>query len=61
MAIWSFTWFLSAVGGLPQSLLAEWIGVPAAVALGALSVSGFAVVLFVASAELRSLTTVRTV
>jgi len=55
MAIWSFTWFLSAVGGLPASALAEWIGAPATVALGGMAVAGFAVALWLSSAELRGL------
>jgi len=55
MAVWSMTWFLSAVGGLPASALAEWIGAPWTVALGALSVTGFASLVFLLSAELRRL------
>jgi predicted MFS family arabinose efflux permease len=55
MGIWSMTWFLSAVGGLPASALAEWIGAPWTVALGALSVTAFAVVVFALSTELRRL------
>ena len=55
MGVWSMTWFLSSVGGLPASALAGWIGAPLTVALGALSVSVFAVLLFVLSAELRHL------
>jgi MFS family permease len=55
MGIWSMTWFLSAVGGLPASALAEWIGAPFTVALGALSVSAFAALLFMLASELRHL------
>jgi predicted MFS family arabinose efflux permease len=55
MGIWSMTWFLSAVGGLPASAVAEWIGPPLTVALGALSVSVFAIILFAVAAELRGL------
>lgn len=55
MGIWSMTWFLSAIGGLPASAVAEWIGAPFTVALGALSVSGFGVLLFILSSELRQL------
>ncbi len=55
MGVWSMTWFLSAVGGLPASMLAEWIGAPWTVALGALSVSAFAGLMFVLSTELRRL------
>jgi MFS family permease len=55
MGVWSMTWFLSAVGGLPASALAEWIGAPWTVALGALSVTGFAALVFLLSKELRRL------
>ena len=55
MGVWSMTWFLSAVGGLPASALAEWIGAPWTVALGALSVTGFAALVFLLSPELRRL------
>ncbi len=55
MGVWSMTWFLAAIGGLPASALAELIGAPLTVALGALSVSAFAVLLFTLSRELRSL------
>jgi MFS family permease len=55
MGVWSMTWFLSAVGGLPASALAEWIGAPWTVALGSLSVSAFAGLLFVLSKELRGM------
>jgi len=55
MGVWSMTWFLSAVGGLPASALAEWIGAPWTVALGALSVTGFASLVFLLSKELRRL------
>jgi apolipoprotein N-acyltransferase len=59
MGVWSMTWFLAAVGGLPASALAEWIGPPLTVALGALSVTVFAIVVFGVSAELRRLPPVR--
>jgi predicted MFS family arabinose efflux permease len=55
MGVWSMTWFLSAVGGLPASALAEWIGAPWTVALGALSVTCFAVLVFLLSSELHRL------
>lgn len=55
MGIWSLTWFLGPVGGLPAGALAQWLGAPVTVMLGALSVSAFAVVLFGLSAELRRL------
>ncbi len=55
MGVWSMTWFLASVGGLPAGVFAELIGTPLTVALGALSVSAFAVLLLVLSAELRTL------
>jgi MFS family permease len=55
MGVWSMTWFLMAVGGLPASVLAEWIGAPWTVALGALSVTAFAALVFLLSPELRRL------
>lgn len=55
MGVWSMTWFLAAVGGLPAALLAEFLGVPWAVAIGALSVTGFAVLVFVLAGELRGM------
>jgi MFS family permease len=55
MGIWSLTWFLGPVGGLPAGALAQWLGAPVTVMLGALSVSAFAVVLFGLSPELRRL------
>jgi MFS family permease len=59
MGVWSMTWFLSAVGGLPAGAMAEFIGAPWAVAIGALSVTGFAVIVFLMSSELRGLRTTR--
>lgn len=55
MGVWSMTWFLASVGGLPAGIFAELIGTPLTVALGALSVSAFAVLLLVLSSELRQL------
>jgi MFS family permease len=53
MAVWSMTWFLSSIGGLPAAGLAELIGTPLAVAIGALSVTGFAVCVYAGAATLR--------
>ena len=53
MGVWSMTWFLAAVGGLPASAIAQWIGAPLTIALGALSVTAFAVLLYLTSGELR--------
>ncbi len=55
MGVWSMTWFLATVGGLPAGLATEVIGAPWTVALGSLSVTAFAVLLFVLSGELRRL------
>jgi hypothetical protein len=59
MGVWSMTWFMASVGGLPAGLLAVWLGTPVAVAVGALSVTGFAVIVYLMSDELRSLRTMR--
>lgn len=53
MGVWSLTWFLQSIGGMPAAAVAEWIGAPLTVTLGALSVSGFAVLLLALSGELR--------
>jgi len=55
MGVWSMTWFLAAVGGLPASALAEWIGAPWTVALGAFSVTCFAVLALLFARELHRL------
>ena len=54
MGVWSLTWVLSALGGLPAGLIAEWFGVQVAVAVGALSVTAFAVALLVTVPSLRT-------
>jgi len=56
MGVWSMTYFLGSVGGLPAGVVAQWLGAPMAVALGALSVSVFAVALMVTVPSLRRLT-----
>jgi MFS family permease len=58
MGIWSMTWFLASIGGFFAGVAAELIGIATTVALGGLSVAGFAVLLFVLSSELRSLPSV---
>lgn len=55
MGIWSMTWFLSAIGGFVAGGMAEVLGVPWTVAVGGLSVAGFALLLYAASGELRTL------
>lgn len=55
MGIWSMTWFLSSVGGFFAGVAADLIGIVTTVTLGALSVTGFAILLFVLSTELRTL------
>jgi MFS family permease len=53
MAVWSMTWFLAAIGGLPAAGAAELIGTPLAVAIGALSVTGFAACVYAGAGTLR--------
>lgn len=60
MGVWSMTWFLASVGAVPAALMAEWLGAPAAMAIGALSVTAFAIFVFVSAPELRGLRTTRT-
>jgi MFS family permease len=55
MGVWGLTWFLTSAGGFVAASIAEFMGAPFAVALGALSVSGFAVFVYVAFAELRAI------
>lgn len=55
MGVWSMTYFLSSVGGLPAGIVAGWLGPRAAVALGALAVSAFAVALLITVPTLRQL------
>lgn len=53
MGVWSMTWFLASIGALPAGVIAELVGAPLAVAIGGLAVSGFAVVVFATSPQLR--------
>lgn len=55
MGVWSMTYFLGSVGGLPAGLVAAWLGAPIAVAAGGLSVTVFAVALLVSVPALRDL------
>ena len=55
MGVWSLTWFLSSLGGFVAASVAELFGAPVAVALGALSVSAFAVLIYAASTDLRAI------
>ena len=55
MGIWGLTWFLSSAGGFVAASLAELLGTPIAVALGASAVSLFALVVLATSRELRRL------
>ena len=59
MGIWSMTWFLAAVGGFVAGAAAELLGVRLTIAAGALSVTGFAVLLLLSVSELRGLAEVR--
>ncbi len=53
MGVWGMTWFLQAVGGLPVGILAAWVGTPTAIAIGALMVSAFALLLLATVPSLR--------
>jgi MFS family permease len=55
MGVWSMTWFLTSVGGFIAGAGAELIGTRLMVAIGALSVTAFAVGLYAVSAELRAM------
>jgi MFS family permease len=55
MGVWGLTWFLTSAGGFVAASIAEFMGAPFAVALGALSVAGFALFVYVAFAELRTI------
>lgn len=55
MGVWGLTWFLTSAGGFAAASVAELLGAPFAVALGALSVSAFAVIVYLAFSELRTL------
>ncbi len=55
MGVWGMTWFLSSVGGFIAATLAEFLGTPVSVALGALAVAGFGIVVFATFPEMRRL------
>ena len=55
MGIWSMTYFLTPIGGFIAGFAAEFIGVRVTIAAGALSVTAFAIAVYLASAELRRL------
>ena len=57
MGVWGLTWFLGAAGGFVSATLAEFVGVPLAVALGALAVSVFGVAMYVVLPEVRAIPT----
>ncbi len=59
MGVWSMTWFLASVGALPAGLVAEVLGASLSVALGGLSVTAFAVFIFLVSPDLRGVSTER--
>lgn len=60
MGVWSMTYFMAQLGGLPAGAMAHWIGAPAAVAIGSLSVTVFALVVLATAPALRSMSTTRT-
>ncbi|MDA1010800.1 MAG: MFS transporter [Chloroflexi bacterium] len=53
MGVWSMTWFLTPVGAFFVGAGAEVLGTQTVVAIGGLSVTAFAAVLYVISSELR--------
>ncbi|MEE2702980.1 MAG: MFS transporter [Myxococcota bacterium] len=55
MGVWSLTWFLSSAGGFVAATAAEFLGAPVSVALGALAVAGFGIVVFLSFPEIRHL------
>ncbi len=55
MGVWGLTWFLSSAGGFVAASAAEWIGAPLAVALGAISVAGFGLVVYAIFPEVRNI------
>ena len=55
MGVWGVTWFLSSAGGFVAASMAELLGTPRAVELGALAVAAFAVALMVLTPGLRRL------
>ena len=57
MGVWSMTYFMAQLGGLPAGIMAQWLGTPAAVALGALSVTAFALIVLVSAPALRGMST----
>ena len=55
MGVWGLTWFLSSAGGFVAASVAELLGAPLAVALGALSVSAFALLVYLRFEEIRGM------
>lgn len=55
MGVWTMTYFLAAVGGFLAGIVAEFIGVRATIAAGALTVTAFSLVLYFGTTELRAL------
>ena len=55
MGVWGLTWFLAPAGGFVAASLAEWLGAALAVAIGALAVSGFAMIVYLTSPEVRAI------
>lgn len=55
MGIWTMSYFLAAVGGFFAGIAAEFIGVRQTIAAGGLIVTGFSVLLFFVTHELRPL------
>ena len=55
MGVWGLTWFLAPAGGFVAASLADWLGADTAVAMGALAVSGFAIAVYLGSADVRGI------
>lgn len=55
MGIWTMTYFLASIGGFLAGIAAELLGVRVTIAAAALAVTAFALVIYFATSELRSL------
>ena len=55
MGIWTMTFFLASIGGFLAGIAAELLGVRVTIAAAALAVTAFALVIYFATSELRSL------
>ncbi len=53
MGVWGLTWYLSSAGGFVAASIAELLGTPVSVTIGALAVAGFAVLVYARVPEVR--------